>query len=81
MPALPDGTPLRLRSTVVAVLEVVIAVSAVRLIGLGTGAVVTERVAVVLRTPPLRFSAPVPSPSVEVPLILICPALRVVAPE
>jgi hypothetical protein len=71
----------KFKSTVLAVLTVVIALSAVTLTGLATGAELADREAVLFKVPPDKFNVPVPSPSVEVLLILMVPLLMVVEPE
>ena len=71
-PALPPMVLLlRFRSTVVAVLTVWIVQSPVTSIGLATGAELGVRDAEVLNLPPARWNVPVPSPRVEVPLMVI----------
>src|SRR5262245_19095523 len=80
LPALPPIVLLLiLKSTVPAVLEVVMKLSAVTSIGLATGAELADRFAVELSVPE-RCRVPVPSPRVLVPLILTCPPLIVVSP-
>src|SRR5438445_9356189 len=74
VPALPPIELLlrfRSMSPEIEVLLVAMVLSAVRSIGLATGAVLAARVALVSRVPPERCSAPVASPNVELALPLI----------
>jgi hypothetical protein len=81
VPALPPMELLvRFKSTVLLALAVVMALSAVTLIGLGTGAELAVREAVVVKVPPDKFNVPVPSPKVEEPVRLMEPLLMVVEP-
>jgi predicted lysophospholipase L1 biosynthesis ABC-type transport system permease subunit len=72
---------LKFRSTAPAVLVVVIAVLAVRLMGLAIGAVLGVRLPVVFSVPPDKLRVPVPSPNVAVVPTDRVPALIVVGPE
>src|SRR4051812_15227030 len=81
VPALPPMLLLeRFKSTVAAVLVVVMAELAVTLIGLGTGSVLAVRLAFVISDPPARLIVPVPSPTVLVLPSSSPPVLIVVSP-